>query len=214
MDNGKLTESKLPTLDDLIADLLDHDKELKRTEKVNLTLARRGVGHTSYGTLQQSSKGKHCCHCNRDGHIERDCWEKHPEKRPRPGDKKKKHKKDDDIESTSTQALTLAARPIVRATSATSAMPSASNCCLDSGSFYHCTNDMNDFLDGKYTTVDSGVMVGDGRVLKSHALGNVKLPVVGKDGRERQIAFTDVLYVPLLGIKLISERLLRSNKVV
>jgi hypothetical protein len=75
-------------------------------------------------------------------------------------------------------------------------MPSASDWCLDSGSFYHCTNDMNDFLDGKYTTVDSGVMVGDGRVLKGHALGNVRLPVIGKDGRETQITFTDVLYVP------------------
>jgi hypothetical protein len=36
VDNGKLSESKLPTLDSLVADLLDHDKELKRTEKVNL----------------------------------------------------------------------------------------------------------------------------------------------------------------------------------
>jgi hypothetical protein len=92
-------------------------------------------------------------------------------------------------------------------------MPSASNWYLDSGSFYHCTNDMNDFLGGKYTTVDSGVMIGDGRVLKGHALGNVKLPVIGIDGRETQITFTDVLYVPLLGIKLISERLLRLKKV-
>jgi hypothetical protein len=52
VDNGKLTELKLPTLDSLIADLLDHDKELKRTEKVNLTLGRRGVGYTSYGSSQ------------------------------------------------------------------------------------------------------------------------------------------------------------------
>jgi hypothetical protein len=73
VDNGKLTESKLPTLDSLIADLLDHDKELKRTEKVNLTLGRRGVGYTSYGSSQQSSNGKHCSHCKRDGHIEKDC---------------------------------------------------------------------------------------------------------------------------------------------
>jgi transposase InsO family protein len=212
VDNGKLTESKLPTLDSLIADLLDHDKELKRTEKVNLTLGRRGVGHTSYGSSQQPSNGKHCSHCKRDGHIEKDCWQKHPEKRPKPGHKKK-HNKQDDNKSTSTQALTLAVHPTGRETSATSLMPSASNWCLDSGSFYHCTNDMNDFLDGKFTTVDSGVMVGDGRILKGHALGSVKLPVIGKDGRETQITFTNVLYVPLLGVKLISERLLRSKKV-
>jgi hypothetical protein len=46
VDNGKLTGSKLPTLDSLIIDLLEHDKELKRTEKTNLTLDRRGVGWT------------------------------------------------------------------------------------------------------------------------------------------------------------------------
>jgi hypothetical protein len=52
VDNGKLSELKLPTLDSLVADLLDHDKELKRTEKVNLTLGRRGVGQSSYGSSQ------------------------------------------------------------------------------------------------------------------------------------------------------------------
>jgi hypothetical protein len=43
VDNCKLTESKLPTLDRLIIDLLDYNKELKRTEKVNLTLGRHGI---------------------------------------------------------------------------------------------------------------------------------------------------------------------------
>jgi hypothetical protein len=74
VDNGKLSELKLPTLDSLIADLLDHDKEMKRTVKVNLTLGRRGVGQSSYGSSQQLSNGKHCSHCKRDGHIEKDCW--------------------------------------------------------------------------------------------------------------------------------------------
>ena len=52
INNGKLTKSKLPTLDSLIADLLDHDKELKRTEKVNLTLGRRD---TSGQTISNAS---------------------------------------------------------------------------------------------------------------------------------------------------------------
>jgi hypothetical protein len=73
MDNGKLTESKLPTLDNLTADLLDHDKELKRTEKVNLTLGRRGISNTSYSSSQLSSNGKYCPHYNRDGHTENSC---------------------------------------------------------------------------------------------------------------------------------------------
>jgi hypothetical protein len=72
---------------------------------------------------------------------------------------------------------------------------------------------MNDFVDNKYVTIDSGVMVGDSRILKEHAFSNVKLPVRGIDGRIIEITFTDVLYVPLLNIKLISERLLRSKNV-
>jgi hypothetical protein len=41
---------------------------------------------------------------------------------------------------------------------------------------------MNDFVDKKYVTVDSGVMVGDSRILKGYALRNVMLPVRGIDG--------------------------------
>jgi transposase InsO family protein len=211
VDNGKLSELKLPTLDSLVADLLDHDKELKRTKKVNLTLGRRGVGQSSYGSSQQLSNGKHCSHCKRDGHIEKDYWQKHPEKRPKSGHRNKGNRKADNNKSTSIQALTLVIQPTGHVTPATSTRSSASDWCLDSGSYYHCTNDMNDFMDNKYVTVDSGVMVGDSRILKGHALSNVMLPVRGIDGRITEITFTDVLYVPLLNIKLISERLLRSK---
>jgi hypothetical protein len=193
MDNGKLTESKLPTLDNLTADLLDHDKELKHTEKVNLTLGRRGISNTSYSSSQQSSNGKYCPHYNRDGHTENSCWTKHSNKRP----KRNKGK------SYSTQALTLVVQTTGRITPATSARSSASDCCLDSGSYYHYTNDINDFVDNKYVTVDSGVMVRDSRILKGYALGNVILPVRGIDGTTTEITFTDVLYVPLLNTKLI-----------
>jgi hypothetical protein len=68
-------------------------------------------------------------------------------------------------------------------------------------------------VDGKFISVDTGVMISDGRILKGYTLGNVRLPVISKDGREIQITFTDVLYMPLLSIKLISKRLLRSKKV-
>lgn len=56
INHGKLTESKLPTLDCLIADLLDHDKELKRTEKVNLTPGKRNTFDQSSNT---GASGKH-----------------------------------------------------------------------------------------------------------------------------------------------------------
>jgi hypothetical protein len=95
------------------------------------------------------------------------------EKRPRRGGQKK-----NGGASTSTQALTLVAHPVGFATPATSTNLSASDWCLYSGSFCYCTNDMNDFVDNRYVTVDSGVMVGDGRILKGHALGNVKLPQI------------------------------------
>jgi hypothetical protein len=98
-----------------------------------------------------------------------------------------------------------------RVTPATSARSSASDWCLDSGSYYHYTNDKNDFVDNKYVTVDSGVIVSDSRILKGHALGNVILPMIGINGTTTEITFTDVLYMPLLNTKLISERLLRSK---
>jgi hypothetical protein len=71
---------------------------------------------------------------------------------------------------------------------------------------------MSDFV-GDHTTVDSGVNIGDGRILKRYALGSVCLPVIGKDDSVTKITFTNALYVPLLNIKLISERPLGSKKV-
>jgi hypothetical protein len=72
---------------------------------------------------------------------------------------------------------------------------------------------MNDFMDDKYVTVDSGVMVGDSRILKGYALSNIILPMKGIDSTTTEFTFTDVLYIPLLNIKLISERLLRLKNI-
>jgi hypothetical protein len=96
-----------------------------------------------------------------------------------------------------------------RVTLATSDRSSASDWYLDSGSYYHYINDINDFIDNKYVTVDSGVMVRDSRILKGYALRNIMLPVRGIDGTTTQVTFTDIVYMLLLNTKLISERLLR-----
>jgi hypothetical protein len=96
VDNGKLTESKLATLDSLIAALLYHDRELKRTGKVNLALGRRGVSRVSYSNSQRLSNGKYCSHYKCDGHIEKDCWQKRPKRPLKSGDRKKKHNRKDD----------------------------------------------------------------------------------------------------------------------
>jgi hypothetical protein len=69
-----------------------------------------------------------------------------------------------------------------RVTLAISDRSSASDWCLDSGSYYHYTNDINDFIDNKCVTVDSGIMVRDSRILKGYALRNVILPIRGIDG--------------------------------
>jgi hypothetical protein len=89
VDNGKLTKSKLATLDSLITALLYHDRELKRTGKVNLTLGRCGVGHVSYSSSQRLSNGNYCSHCKCDSHIEKDCWQKRPKRRLKSGDRKR-----------------------------------------------------------------------------------------------------------------------------
>jgi hypothetical protein len=101
VDNGKLIESKLATLDSLIVALLYHDRELKRTEKVKFTLDRCGVGHVSYRSSQQSSNSKHCYHRKRSGHIENDCWQKRPKRLPKSADRRKKHNRKDDDNSAS-----------------------------------------------------------------------------------------------------------------
>jgi hypothetical protein len=65
IDKGKITISRLPTLNRLIADLLDHNKELQRTEKINLTLSSR----PSHSSNSAHSNGKQCSYYKNTGHI-------------------------------------------------------------------------------------------------------------------------------------------------
>jgi hypothetical protein len=66
--------------------------------------------------------------------------------------------------------------------------------CYDSGSGYHCTNDLSNLKD--YHPVDAGVRVGDNRPLKGYYLGSTTLELVALDGSTTPVTFTKVLYVP------------------
>lgn len=61
--------------DDLVSQLFDEERRQVEIEEPMALLSR------SRPTGQR--KPLMCCHCNRPGHKEENCWTKHPEKRPR-----------------------------------------------------------------------------------------------------------------------------------
>jgi hypothetical protein len=66
--------------------------------------------------------------------------------------------------------------------------------CYDSGSGYHCTNDLADLKD--YYPVDTGVRVGDNRPLKGCYIGYTEMELIAPNGSTTPVKFTNVLYVP------------------
>jgi hypothetical protein len=77
----------------------------------------------------------------------------------------------------------------------------------DSSAHCYCTNSLIGFTNR--VPVDSGVIVGDNRLLRGLYLGDVLLPCLALDGSITLVTFTNVLYVPELAANLISERVMR-----
>jgi hypothetical protein len=87
-----------------------------------------------------------------------------------------------------------------RVTPAISDRSSTSDWYLDSGSYYHYINDINDFVDNKYVTVDSGVMVRNSRILKGYAPRNIMLPIRGIDGTRGGHNYAIVTIQSIIGL--------------
>ncbi|KAI6787438.1 hypothetical protein KC343_g10664 [Hortaea werneckii] len=190
-------DDQLPSIEDLVKDLLDHDAEMKRQDKLNLTFK-----------AQSNSKPKlFCNHCKKTGHTEDRCYQKHG--KPDGRGKKDKGKSPDGKPNPGFTFVVQPKHKLVRHTTHNKDISTSDEWCYDSGSGYHCTNDLADLKD--YHPVDAGVRVGDNRPLKGYYMGYTEMELVAPNGSTTPVKFTNVLYVPQLGAKLISEQLLREK---
>ena len=65
----------------------------------------------------------------------------------------------------------------------------------DSGASSHMTNDDSAMFDVK--KVDKSIRVGNGEVVQSTKMGNIKTTLVSADGKIMSATITDVIYVPV-----------------
>lgn len=205
-------DEHLPSIDSLTKDLLDQDAEMRRQDK-NVNVTFKSPPSRSHQRKNTGKAALKCTHCHMTGHTEDKCYRKHgfPE-----GRGPNKHVKSTENTGavgavTANRGMTLAMReiPYTPTHFASRSLSAKDSWCFDSGAVYHITNDLNDF--DEYTAVDSGVVVGDNRPLKGFAVGKATLPLVGIDGSITPVTFTDVLYVPQLSVKIISEQVLRAK---
>jgi hypothetical protein len=147
-----------------------------------------------------------CGYYDKTSHTEDRCYKNHGY----PDDKKGKGKsKTGDIN----RAVTLVLRklPHIPANNVSETPASTDDWCFDSGGFSHITNDLKDF--DEYEAVDTSCTVGDNRPCKGFAISKVNSLLIGKDLSITLVTFSDVLYVPVLASKIISEKVLRSKGV-
>jgi hypothetical protein len=159
-------------------------------------------------TSSNSRSTLKCGYCDKTSHIEDRYFKKHGYPDDKNGKAKSKSKTSEVNRSV---ALVLRKLPYTPTNNVSKTPVSTDNWCFDSGGFGHITNDLND-LD-EYEAVDTGCIVGDNRPYKGFAIGRVTLLLIGKDLSITPVTFSDVLYVPALASKIISEKVLRSKGV-
>jgi hypothetical protein len=172
---------------------------MKRQDKLNLTFKAQSNGKPKLFYN----------HCKKTGYTEDRYYQKHgkPDGRSKK-DKDKGKLSDDKLNPGFTFVIQPKHKP-VRYTMQNEDISITDEWYYDSGSGYHYTNDLADLKD--YYPIDTGVRVGNNRPLKGYYIGYTEMELVAPNGSTTPVKFTNVLYVPQLGAKLISEQLLREK---
>ena len=161
-------------------------------EKVEVFVAQGGRRSSTGQRNQGKKKFTGECHfCNRKGHMQQDCWQKHPEKRPSKFQKGAAHI-GDASEADALMAHTSAGKE--------------GAWIGDSGATDHMTSQRNLFCD--FEPIPLGtypVRAANGSVMYCTGVGTIDL--LGHDGKKwKPLSLKSVLFVPDLGRNLFSIR--------
>lgn len=213
----KTDSSKLPSLDQLIADLLDEHLAQRDSYQANFARNRGGKsdGRPSTGTGNNGGTKRYCKECKTTTHNTDKCFELHPELRPDRWKSKAEYNKakgssssgsggSGDKKKIITQHTFFSNEAVV---SALVAAESTSSWIIDSGSSTH----MTPFKDLLFNDepINGSVNIGKGH-LDALAVGSVTLHAVTEQG-VRAITLTNVLWVPDLCANLLSTEKLRQK---
>ena len=204
--------NEVPKMETVVERLLH--EEHKQKEKLGATA---GSGNEEAMTAKQKKKlGLRCYHCNRLGHIKRNCRElqsNNSHSRPKQQlDHQKQgvnpHKvnymetcrPDDSTDGKEPEAGLVVDHVL------STAAKSSTSCTwiIDSGASSHMCNNRKLFVKLYPLEHPVEVKLGDGRELMATAQGVVRLRMKSGSDRSRKCSLHDVLYVPELSYNLIS----------
>jgi hypothetical protein len=151
----------LPSIDSLVSDLLDHDAQEKRKDKIHI--AARGINNNNsqqFGQEQSRNNGgnkntkkygdneKICSYCKKTNHDDSTCFFKHgfPESHrlhgKKPSSTKEMANKSKEPQTNLGMGFTVQRQPRVMNTTVKKGI-----WLLDSGAHYHCTNTLDGLID-------------------------------------------------------------------
>jgi hypothetical protein len=205
-DEYKITVSILESQDNLTPTVIIN-RLLEETRKIYGNGASSDVkvalmSNSSPGNPAGKAKKKDptkinlkCTSCGKNGHVEADCWTKHPEKRPiKSGSKSEKKKEKAEAKYAMSAVLEHSERP---------AEPSASHWYLDSGASEHFSPHRHLFETFKELSQPCEITTAEGTTVMGTGIGSITLSAVTND-TVNTLHLNNVIYAPKMDSNLLS----------
>ena len=176
-------------MDTLFTQLLDESRRLKSRDSTKETALAVKSGPN------KSTERPKCTHCKKKGHEESKCWKKHPEKKPKKPNSKDKSQQKDDVEDNEEVTLISSAELAFHNDNEEESV----NWILDSGATSHICSNRALFSTIEPYTVP--LRWGTASQIQTTGKGTIKIKF---DSTQQTVKITDCLYVPEIGVNLLS----------
>jgi gag-polypeptide of LTR copia-type/GAG-pre-integrase domain len=199
-DDYKITVSILESQEKLTPTIIIN-RLLEETRKIY----GAGSGDTKVALMSNSSSGKtkkkeatkvnlKCTSCGRNGHVEADCWTKHPEKRPTKSGSKSEKKNGKGEAKYAMSAVQHPEQPVE---------PSASHWYLDSGASEHFSPHRHLFETFKELSKPCEITTAEGTTVMGTGIGSIVLSAITNSGINT-LKLNNVIYAPKMDANLLS----------
>ena len=196
--------------------ILESQEQLNPTIIINCLLEETrkiygaGSGYTKVALMSNSSSGNSggkikkkdatkinlkCTSCGKNGHVEIDCWTKHPEKRPTKSGSKSEKKKEKAEAKYAMSAVLRHSERLVE--------PSATHWYLDSGASEHFSSHRHLFDTFKELSKPCEITTAEGTTVMGTGIDNIILSAV-TNGGINTLHLNNVIYAPKMDANLLS----------
>jgi len=216
------TKTNIPTeemLEEMLADLIDENRAISAQDENGTGISmygnrpqyRKGKGNSNSHTnsqkrLNTQQKGgqldKYCTHCNKSGHLESNCYIKHPEKREQYM-RQRTIRNDDKPKDLRSQNTNAKINPFSLMARYTQSLKST-DWILDTGASHHMCNDRTLFDEYKVNTNPESTITTASSNTRAEGYGTVTITAVQTDNSTIVLKLENVFHMPSLTVNLLS----------